>query len=195
MKTRNETEIKLKVRNSKDLRWRLTEQGFRPITARHFESNILFDFPDLRLRKSRSLIRLRYMGDEALLTYKGAPMRSRDYKIRPEFETRVEDGHRVHEILLHLGLREMFAYEKYRTIYAPRGKNSAANPPHLTFDETPVGNYIELEGPQRWIDEVARQLGYSRRDYIKDSYAALYRKKCQREGKVPGDMVFPKRES
>jgi adenylate cyclase class 2 len=195
MKYRHETEVKLEVKDTKDLRRRLTEQGFRPIMARHFESNILFDYPDHRLRKLRCLVRLRYMGDQALLTYKGTPLQSRDYKIRPEFESMVDDGHRVHEILLHLGLKEMFSYEKYRTIYAPRGKRDVLGGPHLVYDETPVGNYIELEGPQRWIDEVARQLGYSRKDYIKESYAALYRKKCQEEGKVPGNMLFPKRES
>jgi adenylate cyclase class 2 len=65
----------------------------------------------------------------------------------------------------------------------------------VVFDETPIGNYLELEGPQRWIDEVARQLGYSRRDYITESYAALYLKKCQVEGKTPGNMIFPARES
>ena len=195
MKYRHETEVKLEVKDTKDLRRRLTEQGFRPIMARHFESNILFDYPDLRLRKLRCLVRLRYMGDQALLTYKGTPLQSRDYKIRPEFESMVDDGHRVHEILLHLGLQEMFSYEKYRTIYAPRGKRDALGGPHLVYDETPVGTYIELEGPQRWIDEVARQLGYSRKDYIKESYAALYRKKCQQEGKTPGNMLFRKRES
>jgi len=195
MKYRHETEVKLEVRDAKGLRRRLTEQGFRPIMARHFESNILFDYPDQRLRKLRCLVRLRYMGDQALLTYKGTPLQSRDYKIRPEFESMVDDGHRVHEILLHLGLQEMFSYEKYRTIYAPRGKRDVLGGPHLVYDETPVGTYIELEGPQRWIDEVARQLGYSRKDYIKESYAALYRKKCQQEGKTPGDMLFPKRES
>ncbi len=195
MKHRHETEVKLEVRDAKGLRRRLTEQGFRIILARHFESNILFDYPDLRLRKMRCLVRLRYMGDQALLTYKGTPLQSRDYKIRPEFESMVDDGHRVHDILLHLGLQEMFSYEKYRTIYAPRGKRDALGGPHLVYDETPVGNYIELEGPQRWIDEVARQLGYSRKDYIKESYAALYRKKCQQEGKTPGNMLFPKRES
>jgi adenylate cyclase class 2 len=195
MKYRHETEVKLEVKDTKDLRRRLTEQGFRPIMARHFESNILFDYPDHRLRKLRCLVRLRYMGDQALLTYKGTPLQSRDYKIRPEFESMVDDGHRVHEILLHLGLQEMFSYEKYRTIYAPRGKRDALGGPHLVYDETPVGTYIELEGPQRWIDEVARQLGYSRKDYIKESYAALYRKKCQQEGKTPGNMLFRKRES
>ena len=194
MKHRHETEIKLAVKNVKELRRQLTEQGFRIILPRHFESNILFDFPDTRLRKLRCLIRLRYMGDKALLTYKGTPMQSRDYKIRPEYESNVEDGHCVHEILLHLGLQEMFSYEKYRTIYAPRGKRNASDGPHLVFDETPAGTYIELEGPQRWIDEVARQLGYSRKDYIKDSYAALYRKKCQKEGKTAGNMLFRNRE-
>ncbi len=195
MKHRHETEVKLEVRDAKNLRRRLTEQGFRIIMARHFESNILFDYPDLRLRKMRSLVRLRYMGDQALLTFKGTPLQSRDYKIRPEFESFVDDGHSVHEVLLHLGLKETFSYEKFRTIYAPRGKRDALGGPHLVYDETPVGNYIELEGAQRWIDEVARQLGYSRKDYIKESYAALYRQKCEQEGKTPGNMLFPKRES
>jgi adenylate cyclase class 2 len=194
MRHRHETEIKLEVRNAKETRRRLTQLGFRPTLARHFESNILFDYPDLRLRKRRCLIRLRFMGDQALLTYKGAPLQSRDYKIRPEFESKVDDGHRVHEILLHLGLREMFCYEKYRTIYAPRGKRDVTDGPHLVFDETPVGNYIELEGSQRWIDEVARQMGYTRKDYIKESYAALYRKRCEAEGETAGNMLFAKHD-
>jgi adenylate cyclase class 2 len=92
-------------------------------------------------------------------------------------------------------LQEVFSYEKFRTMYAPRGKRDAAEAPHVVFDETPIGDYLELEGPQRWIDEVARQLGYSRREYIRDSYAALYRKKCQADHVAPGNMIFPRRES
>jgi adenylate cyclase class 2 len=183
------------VRDAKEIRWRLEELCFRPVKARHFESNYLYDFPDQRLRKSRCLLRLRFAGEQGLVTYKGAPLRSRDYKIRREIETHVEDGHRLGEILLLLGLREVFSYEKFRTIYAPRGKRDVADAPQVVFDETHIGNYLELEGPQRWIDEVARQLGYSRREYIRDSYAALYRKKCQAEHITPGNMVFPARES
>jgi len=195
MKHRNETEIKLTVRDAKEIRWRLAELGFRPVRARHFESNYLFDFPDQRLRKARCLVRLRFAGDQGLLTFKGAPLRSRDFKIRREIETKVEDGHRLREILILLGLREVFCYEKFRTIFAPRGKRDVADAPHLVFDETPIGNYLELEGPQRWIDEVARQLGYTRREYLTESYAALYRKKCQAEHQTPGNMIFPPRES
>jgi adenylate cyclase class 2 len=195
MKHRHETEIKLAVNDAEGIRGRLAELGFRPVLARHFESNYLFDFPDQRLRKARCLIRLRFAGDQGLLTYKGAPLRSRDYKIRREIETHVEDGHRLREILLLLGLREVFCYEKFRTLYAPRGKRDVADAPQVVFDETPIGNYLELEGPQHWIDEVARQLGYARREYLTDSYAALYRKKCQAEHKTPGNMIFPSRES
>ncbi len=195
MKHRHETEVKLAVKDPKQVRWRLAELGFRPVQARYFESNYLFDFPDQRLRKTRCLLRLRLAGDKGLLTFKGAPVRSRDYKIRREIETSVEDGHQLREILRNLGMREVFYYEKYRTIFAPRGKREATEAPHLLFDETPVGKYLELEGPQRWIDEVARQLGYSRREYITESYAALHRKKCLEEGKKPGNMIFPARES
>ncbi len=195
MKHRHETEVKLAVKGPKEVRWRLAELGFRPVQARHFESNYLFDFPDQRLRKSRCLLRLRFAGERGLLTFMGAPVRSRGYKSRREIETTVEDGHRLREILLHLGMREVFYYEKFRTIFAPRGKREVSEAPHLVYDETPVGNYLELEGPERWIDEVARQLGYSRQEYITDSYAALHRKKCLEEGKKPGNMIFPTHES
>ena len=39
MKHRHETEIKLAVKDAKEIRWRLAELGFRPVLARHFESN------------------------------------------------------------------------------------------------------------------------------------------------------------
>jgi len=195
MKHRHETEIKLVVKDPKAVRGRLAELGFRPVLARHFESNYLFDFPDHRLRKARCLLRLRFARDRGLVTFKGAPLRSADYKIRPEIETSVADGHCLREILHNLGMREVFCYEKFRTIFAPRGKREVSDAPHAVFDETPIGNFLELEGPQRWIDEVARQLGYSREEYITESYAALHRKKCLEEGKRPGNMVFRMRKS
>jgi adenylate cyclase class 2 len=195
MKHRHETEIKLVVKNPKELRWRLTELGFRPVEARHFESNYVFDFSDQRLRKSRCLLRLRFARERGLLTFKDAPLQSRNYKIRQEIETSVADGHRLREILRNLGMREVFCYEKFRTIYAPHGKGEVTDAPHLVYDETPIGNFLELEGPQWWIDEVARHLGYSRQEYITESYAALYRKKCLEEGSKAGNMIFPARES
>jgi adenylate cyclase class 2 len=195
MSRRHETEIKLEVRDPRALRQRLRELGFRTIHARHFESNALFDFPDLRLWKARCLLRLRRADKKWSLTFKGAPLRSRRYKIRREIDIPIGNGELLREVLETLGLREVFRYEKYRTIHAPGATGGRGEGRVLVYDETPIGHYLELEGPQRWIDKVAGQLGYRPGDYITASYAALYRQKCRERGEDPGNMVFSGQKS
>jgi adenylate cyclase class 2 len=195
MSRHHETEVKLEVRNPRALRRRLREAGFRAIQSRHFESNVLFDFPDLRLWKARCLLRLRLADKHWTLTFKGAPLPSRRYKIRKEIDVRVEDGALLREVFETLGLREAFRYEKCRTVYAREAGGCKAEGRLLVYDETPIGNYLELEGPQRWIDQIARQLGYGPEDYITASYASLYRQKCRERGEKPGNMVFAGRKS
>jgi adenylate cyclase, class 2 len=185
-----ETEVKLQVPNARHIRQRLKERGFRVVEARRFESNRLLDFADLSLRKSRRLLRLRFEGARTLVTFKGAPIASRVYKVRREVETYVADGRPMREIFKSLGLGETFRYDKYRTTFARRRDGARTPAPLVELDETPIGNYLELEGPGRWIDKVARELGYSRKDYITASYAALYFERCRREGRRPRNMVF-----
>jgi adenylate cyclase, class 2 len=190
MKHRNEIEIKLSVLNPTGLKRRLAALRFRVSTPRYFEQNSMFDFPNERLRKAGCLLRLRFTGKRYLLTYKGSAAHSRQYKIRPEVETYVEDGPAMRGILESLGMRETFRYEKFRTVYV-QGKRERENVHHeLVFDETPIGHYIEIEGTQRWIDTIARQLGYKPGDYIVASYAALFRQRCRQVAKDPGNMVF-----
>jgi adenylate cyclase class 2 len=186
----HEVEIKLKVEDPRAFKKRLKECGFVLIERRHFESNIVFDFHDLRLRRSRYLLRLRTEVGRHLLTFKGPPKASDTYKIRTEIETNVEDAVALQQIVEVLGLRPVFRYEKYRTAYAEEHRRKVETSPLLVFDETPIGRYIELEGPARWIDRVARRLGYQKRDYITVSYAALYLDHCRQNGIKPGDMVF-----
>jgi adenylate cyclase class 2 len=185
-----ETEIKLQARDGQQVGKSLSQLGFKILRPRYFERNYLFDFPDLRLRRARSLLRLRFAGGEDVLTFKGPPLRSRRYKTRREIETRVEDGALLCDILEILGLKQAFVYEKYRTIYAASGKADSHELPQVAYDETPIGNYLELEGPEEWIDEVATGLGYSPQDYIARSYLTLYLQKCQEEARKPGNMVF-----
>ena len=192
MKRRHETEIKLEVRDRRALKRRLAQLGFRVIQARHFESNALYDFKDLRLWKARCLLRLRQEGKSWLVTFKGAPLESRDYKVRREIETAVSNGSALRELLEALGFHEAFRYEKFRTAYSSRAGRTRGEPTTLLFDETPVGDYLELEGPKRWIDQIAHQLGYRREDYLTASYASLYRQKCQERGEKPTHMVFQK---
>lgn len=186
---RHETEIKLKVLNVQAIKRRLAASDFVISEPRHLEQNLLFDFPDGRLRRLSFVFRLRREGQRSLLTFKGPPVGSTNYKIRREIETEVEDGERLRAILESIGLLEVFCYEKFRTTFAPRRK-SKARQALVVFDQTPIGDFLELEGPKRWIDETARQLGFSRTDYITASYASLYLAWCQEEGKKPGNMVF-----
>jgi len=193
MKRRHEIEIKLEIQSLREIKRRLLGLGFRVTQPRHFESNTLFDFPDLRLWKARCLLRLRRAGKTWLLTFKGAPSPSRRYKVRREIETRLEDGRMAEEILESLGLSPAFRYEKFRTVYSPGSRQARASKGLLVCDETPIGNYLELEGPRRWIDEVARRLGFGTRDYITASYASLHRQRCLTRGERPGDMVFKRK--
>jgi adenylate cyclase class 2 len=112
------------------------------------------------------------------------------YKVREEIEYRMKNARRIEKLFTRLGLRRGFRYEKYRTRYELVRFPGL----HLDLDETPIGTFLELEGPQRAIDGAARALGYSENDYIAVSYLELYLAECDRLGKKPGNMVF-KREN
>ena len=190
MKLPREVEIKLKVADPRSLKKRLNECGFAVVERRHFESNTVFDFLDSRLRRSNSLLRLRTESNRHILTFKGPPYASSTYKIRTEFETEIRDVDAIHQIFEALGLRPTFRYEKFRTVYAEKNRGNAEVAPLLVYDETPIGYFIELEGPARWIDRTARRLGYLKRNYITASYAALYLYYCKENRVKPGNMVF-----
>lgn len=177
LRMKREIEIKLRVENPRKLKQRIKELGFERVTPRRLERNTLFDFQDRRLAHAGCALRLRAAADRQWLTFKGAARAKGKYKSRDEIETSVESGPALREILLRLGLKESFEYNKRRTVYAQlRLGRSTINRPQnlLAYDETPVGKFIELEGSPRWIDQTAAQLGYTRKDYVTASYVSLY---------------------
>lgn len=179
-----EVEIKLAVASSEEAAQRLRRAGFAPLHERAFESNLVFDTPALDLIYSGRLLRLREFRGEALLTFKGAAEPG-PHKVRREIETRVEDGPAMQALLESLGYGVVFRYEKYRTAFSRPGESGRA-----CLDETPIGTFLELEGPPDWIDSAAAELGFLHSDYITQSYGALYREHCQRRGIEPAHMVF-----
>ena len=84
-----------------------------------------------------------------------------------------------------LGFEPSFRYEKYRTEFVREGE-----PGHVTLDETPIGIFMELEGPARWIDRTAKDLGFSRDDYILLSYGRLFEQWCAERGIESRNMSF-----
>ena len=180
----NETEIKLAVENAWKARRLLRSAGFRVSRKRVFEANTVLDRSQDTLRNAQSLLRLREAGGTVTLTYKGPPVPG-PHKSREEVETQVTDARAVLAILDRLGFHAIWRYEKYRTEYRlERGAGMA------TLDETPIGTYLELEGSPRWIDRMARILGFTSEDYNTASYSRLYLDYCKKHRLKPGDMVF-----
>src|SRR5215469_4989552 len=166
MASNQEIEIKFRVADLRELTRRLRASKFRCITPPTHEVNTLYDLPGLPLRKRGDLLRLRLYGKEWVLTHKAKGKVGR-HKTRVETETKVSDGKKMEAILHGVGLQPTFRYEKFRAAWTD-GKG------HVVVDETPIGNFGEIEGAARWIDRTANALGISRSDYITDTYAGLF---------------------
>jgi adenylate cyclase class 2 len=180
-----ETEVKIPLSDSGVVLKQLDGAGFTPLTPRQFESNTIYDSSDQRLRQSGMILRLRETGGRSVITWKG-PGELGKYKSRPELETTVGSVNVVEEILERLGFKRVFRYEKYRREFAAGEDSSGV----VTVDETPIGHFLELEGPGDWIDKTAKQLHFSPKDYVTESYGDLYLKHCEQRGIEPRDMVF-----
>ncbi len=216
----HETEIKLHVKDLKALRRALHKLGARSVsgrTGRVHEWNVVFDTPQKELARRRELLRIRTETPErsnskrtgpkagrVLLTFKrpirrvqtktGGPRQPPRHKIREELELQVADGRALTKIFEGLGLRGWFRYEKFRTTFRLPAARGWAEGLLIELDETPMGTFVELEGPPKAIDRAAKELGFAKQDYIVSNYLSLYRAECRRRGKEPGNMVFQKRK-
>jgi adenylate cyclase class 2 len=189
VKTPIETEIKLRVGNTdktgvSKIRALLRQQGYAVIRPRVFEQNLVLDDEAGSLRERGLLLRVRGAGKLVTCTFKGAEKAGR-HKSREEREFRAGDLDACVAVFAALGFREKFRYEKYRTEFARESE-----PGHVTLDETPIGLFMELEGPARWIDRTAKALGFAPAAYVTESYSKLYDAWCQAKGSEPKDMRF-----
>ena len=192
MKTPIETEIKIRVDQTgkgsvAKARALLRRHGFTVTTPRVFEQNLVLDDERASLRERGMLLRVRAAGKVFTCTFKGPEMPGR-LKRREEREFRAGDLESCLAVFAALGFREAFRYEKYRTEFA-RGRE----PGHVTLDETPIGVFMELEGPAGWIDRTAKALGFARAAYITASYSKLYDGWRQANGVERKDMRFSPR--
>lgn len=161
-----EIEIKFRVADLRALNRKLRAAGFRVVTARTHELNTLYDLPGEVLRQRKQLLRIRKYGRIWTMTHKSGGKKGR-HSSRIELETGVADGKKMDLILLALGYAPSFRYEKFRAEWSD-GKG------HVVVDETPIGNFCEIEGPSRWIDATAKKLRVTPGDYITKNYATLF---------------------
>jgi adenylate cyclase class 2 len=211
-----EIEIKLRISDAASLKRTLKRLGTRLVgagTGRVHEWNVLFDTPQGDLAKHGQLLRIRTETPETtsrkgksapakrvLLTFKRpvgagtAPRASVEgnhrHKVREELELEVTNAATLTKIFEGLGMRGWFRYEKHRTTFRLPPSLSWAKGLLIELDETPIGTFVELEGPPAAIDRAAKALGFSPQDYILQNYVALYVEDCRQRGAEPKDMVF-----
>ena len=177
-----EVEIKFRVRDVRALARKLRGTGFRVMTPRTHEMNTLYDLPGEVLRNRKELLRIRKYGSAWTLTHKSGTRRGR-HSSRVELETGVTDGKAMDAILRSLGYAPSFRYEKFRAEWTD-GKGQ------VVVDETPIGNFCEIEGPSRWIDATAKKLDVTPADYITKNYATLFLEWTHHTGSMAKEMTF-----
>jgi adenylate cyclase class 2 len=211
-----ETEIKLRIPNRKSFLRTLARLGAKPAAPRVHEHNVIFDTPDGGLAKHGQLLRIRTetpaphvkrnkpvrkSTPRVILTFKSPPEQlaigdishnDRRYKVREEIEVVLTDACSLQKIFEGLGLKGWFRYEKYRTPYKLSARRKWAKDLVFDLDETPIGTFVELEGPADAIDRAARELGRSAHDYVLKNYLVLYIDDCKRQGLQPQHMLFSK---
>jgi adenylate cyclase class 2 len=175
--TPTETEVKVRVAAAA-ARAALQRAGARLVLARVFEDNLLFDDPRGGVRAGGGILRLRRVPTGGVLTFKSARTVKDGLKTREEIETEVKDPDALQMLLERLGFRPAFRYQKYRETWSLLDQA-------VVVDETPIGDFIEIEGVPEGIHRAAEALGFSRADYVTDSYVALF---FASGGQ--GDMVF-----
>ena len=181
-----ETEIKFRVDNLPGLARQLGAAGFRLHTPRSFEISVLYDTPDRQMRARTELLRIRSYASRWTLTHKQLPLDrpgEDKHKHRVETETEIADGNALAEMFSSLGLVAAFRYEKWRTEWED-GEG------HCVVDETPIGNYAELEGTPEWIDRAAARIGVNSADYITLSYGRLFEQWREQHLSASDDLTF-----
>ncbi len=215
-----EIELKFPIHNLAGLQSRLPGLGFRLDTPRTFEQNTLYDTPSRSLRAVKQILRIRHYGDLWIVTHKRPADSSADggpaslgtaanygsaasYKVRIETETLLTDGPALAAIFHQLGFGPVFRYEKFRTEWShttptidgplftdPSLPNELPIGRHLVLDETPIGDYAELEGPPAWIDHTLAQLNVDPASCLTDSYGTLFLDWKQRTGRPADNLTF-----
>lgn len=209
----HEREIKLKIEDVKGFRKLLKKLGAQPLGNGVHEENVIFDTPQGGLAKHGQLLRIRTETPEpgggskkpkskprVVLTFKrpvpqpaGSDAQhptDGSHKVREEIEMEVTDAATLTTIFEGLGMSGWFRYEKFRTTFRLPASKAWARGLLIELDETPIGTFVELEGPAPAIDRAAAELGFSKRDYVLKSYLTLYVEECRRKGEQPVHMLF-----
>lgn len=178
-----ESEIKIPVADLDSIRGHLDQGGAVLISPRQDEVNILFDSTDGTLAKNGKVLRVRRIGEKSLLTFKGPASWDGPVKLRQEIELEVSSSGTISELLHALGYAPWMRYEKKRESWMMGGVR-------IELDHTPMGDFVELEGPIDDLENAARKLKLDPGHAVAESYIGLWQAFRVRHPDLGRDMVF-----
>jgi adenylate cyclase class 2 len=177
-----ETEVKYHLPDPAGLRARLLALGAQS-RGRCREHNLRLDFPDGRLARGRSLLRLRQ--DRACtLTFKSVASEADPaFKQMVELEVQVSDFGRMRAVLAALGFQPLQVYEKWRESFELDGTI-------FCLDELPYGSFLEIEGNREAIVSAGERLGLPWAKRILLTYLDIF-DRLRRRYRLPfADVTF-----
>lgn len=186
MSVHQEIEAKFLIQNLPAILHRLEAAGGQVLMPRTHEYNLRFDTPDGQLSSRRIVLRLRRSDDVRLTVKTPAQETGARVSNRREAELRLQsdDFETARALLKMLGYTVSWIYEKYRRIY--RLANAL-----VTADETPLGDFIEIEAPAAdSVLQLAQHLGLHPSAASPLSYQALFKRAVANLHPSPQYLTF-----
>jgi len=180
-----ETELKIPVDDLGPVRQALHNANADRLHPMTREVNLLLDTASGRLQTDGMALRLRRYGALEILTLKGPVSYHGSIKEREELEIEVSDLGNMARILGAIGFLPAIRYEKDREMWRFEEVT-------VVLDHTPMGDFVEVEGPPAQLLGAARRVGLNPDHAVQGSYLSLWQAYRQRypERHLPSDMVF-----
>ena len=157
-----EIELKVRISSLEAVRQQLHRLNAQ-FCGRMHEHDIYYNAPHRDFAVTDEAIRVRYTNDHAVVTYKGAKIKTSGLKAREELNTLVDSGAVFEQMLDRLGFTRTAEVNKWRENYRLSG---AA----ITLDEVEdLGTFVEIEilaedensNTAARIEEIAKEIGVS----------------------------------
>ena len=176
-----ERELKFRAEGLEAVRERLLELEAERVGPAHFEDNWLLD-RDGELLARGCVLRLRFDGRGAHVTFKGPRRMDGSTKVRTEHEFTVGDLEHAQALFESLGYTIVRRYQKMREYWRLGGVEVA-------LDRTPIGDFVEFEGAR--AETLAKRCGFDLPRAERRSYLRLYDDYLRAHPEAPREMVFP----
>lgn len=170
-----ERELKFNFDKNKvqELISRLKAEGFANLGRKH-ELTVMYDNPQKLMQKTDGRVRLRKSGEEVELCYK-KPITREGIKQEIEHQVKTSSFEETEKILEMLEFTKTTSYERFRT----KLKKGSVE---VDVDEFPFACFIEIEGSEEDIKNLAKKLNLSLKDNLTDSCDTLFLKWRKEKG-------------